>query len=174
MAAAIGNMIYLTVIGSMIACTVMVKFIEGRTWDNVSVRCGLLLSKAAMLVMGRFGPLTYFCMILQIYNFALIVNKRRDSNPGVTLPIQIFFALFTMHLYFLRSGHRERMSSVMVGKVCPGGVYCPEFQHHILLVFDLFAPYIIGHLCLPLIVKARVQHAYAHLWTSEQAQAMDG
>ena len=87
MAAAIGNLIYLTVIGSMIACTVMVKFIEGRTWDNVSVRCGLLLSKAAMLVMGKMGPLTYFCMILQLYNFALIVNKRRDSQPGVTLPI---------------------------------------------------------------------------------------
>lgn len=80
-------MIYLSVLGSMIASTVRVKFIEGRSWDNVSVRCGLLLAKAAMLVAGKLGPLTYFCLVLQIYNFALIVNKRRDSNPGVTLPI---------------------------------------------------------------------------------------
>lgn len=79
LAAAIGNLIYLAVFGAMIACTVMVKFIEGRTWDNVSVRCGLLLAKAAMLVAGKLGPITYFCMVLQIYNFALIINKRRDS-----------------------------------------------------------------------------------------------
>ena len=170
MTASIGNMIYLSVLGSMIASTVRVKFIEGRSWDNVSVRCGLLLAKAAMLVAGKLGPLTYFCLVLQIYNFALIVNKRRDSNPGVTLPIQIFFAMFTMHLYFLRSGHRERMSTIQVGKVCPGGVYCPESMHHSLLVFDLLAPYIIGYLCLPLIVKAKVSHAFAHTWTPEQAQ----
>ena len=174
MTASIGTMIYFSVVGSMIACTVKVKFIEDKSWDNVSVRCGLLLSKAAMLVAGRLGPLVYFCMMLQIYNFALIVNKRRDSSPGVTLPIQIFFAVFTMHLYFLRTGHRERMSTIQVGKVCPGGIYCPESMHHSLLVFDLLAPYIIGHLCLPLIVKARVMHAYAHTWTPEQARKMDG
>ena len=116
MAAAIGNLIYLTVIGSMIACTVMVKFIEGRTWDNVSVRCGLLLSKAAMLVMGKFGPLTYFCMILQIYNFALIINKRRDSQPGVTLPIQIFFPLV---LLSSKIGHQEALSDQFA-----------QFSHH--------------------------------------------
>ena len=112
LAAAIGNLIYLSVIGSMIACTVMVKFVEGRTWDNVSVRCGLLLAKAAMLVAGKLGPITYFCMVLQIYNFALIINKRRDSQPGATFPLQIFFAYFTMHVYFLRTGHRERMSTI--------------------------------------------------------------
>lgn len=156
MAAAIGNLIYLAVLGSMLVCTIKVKFIEDRTWDNVSVRCGLLLTKAAMLVAVKLGPLIYFCMILQIYNFSLIVNKRRDSSPGATLPIQVFFAYFTMNLYFLRTGHRERMSTIQVGKVCPGGVFCPNIMHHSLLVFDMMAPYIIGHLCLPLIVKARV------------------
>ena len=161
-AAMIGNLIYLAVAGSMMAATIQVKFIEGRSWPNVSVRCGLLLVKAAMLVAGKFGPLVYFCMMLQIYSFALIVNRRRDSQPGATFPLQIFFAFFTMHVYFLRTGHRERMSTVQVGKVCPGGVSCPEAVHHALLVFDMLAPYIIGHLCLPLTVRARVQYAYAH------------
>ena len=167
MAAAIGNLTYLAVIGSMVACTIMVKFVEGKTWDNVSVRCGLLLAKAAMLTAGKLGPLVYFCMVLQIYNFGIIINRRRDSSPGVTFPIQIFFAYFTMHVYFLRTGHRERMSTIQVGKVCPGGIYCPESVHHALLIFDLMAPYIIGHLTLPLIVKARVQHAYAHLMPND-------
>ena len=69
-----------------------------------------------------------------------------------------------MHLYWLRTGHRERFSTLKVGKVCPGGISCPtETMHHILLFADMLIPYFIGHLCLPLIVKARVQHAYAHL-----------
>ena len=108
----IGNLVYVSVIGCMFATTIHVKFVLGKTWDNVSVRCGFLLSKAAMLVAGKFGPLIYFCMLLQIYNFALIINKRRDSIPGATFPLQVFFAFFTMHIYFLRTGHRERMSTV--------------------------------------------------------------
>ena len=58
-----------------------------KSWDNVSVRCGTLLIKAAMLVCGDIGPFAYFCMLLQVYNFALIVNKRRDSQPGASFPI---------------------------------------------------------------------------------------
>ena len=148
----------------MLVTTVHIRFLEGKSWDNVSVRCGLLLTKAAMLVSGRFGPSIYLSMLLQIYYFALIINRRRDSKPGQTLPLQIFYAFFTMHLYFLRTGHRERMNAIQVGKVCPGGISCPtEHMHFALLLFELVVPYLIGHLCLPLIVKARVQHAYAHL-----------
>ena len=147
----------------MLVTTVHIKYMEGRTWDNVSVRCGLLLVKAAMLVVGIFGPTIYFCLMLQIYNFALIINRRRDSQPGVTLALQVFFAYFTMHIYFMRTGHRDHMSTIQVGKVCPGAIWCSEEIHLVLLIFDLFAPYFIGHLCLPLIVRARVQHSYAHL-----------
>ena len=112
LASAIGFMIYFGVGACMLMTTVHVKFILGKTWDNVSVRCGLLLVKAAMMVGGKLGPMVYFCLILQIYNFALIVNKRRDDNPGQTLVIQIFFAFCTMHLYYLRTSHRDRMSSI--------------------------------------------------------------
>ena len=173
MAQSIGYLIYLAVAGCMIVTTVHIRFLEGRTWDNVSVRCGLLLVKAAMLVGGKFGPLIYFCMLLQIYNFALIINRRRDSQPGATLALQIFFAFFTMHIYFLRSGHRERMSTIQVGAVCPGGIMCPDSVHTSLLVLDLFAPFFIGHLCLPLTVRARIQHAYAHLLPPSPADDLD-
>ena len=60
------------------------------------------------------------------------------------------------------------MSSIQVGRVCPGGSqFCSESLHIGLLLFDLAAPYLIGHLCLPLVVKARVQYAYAHLANDE-------
>jgi len=71
----------------MLITTVHIKYMQGQSWDNVSVRCGLLLVKAAMLVGGRFGPTIYFCLMVQIYNFALIINRRRDSMPGVTLAL---------------------------------------------------------------------------------------
>ena len=109
-------------------------------------------------------------MILQIYNFALIINKRRDSIPGATFPIQVFFAYITMHIYFLRTGHRERMSTVQVGRVCPGGIFCSEEMHALLVVFDLLVPYFVGHLTLPLVVRARVQYVYAHLVDTDEAE----
>ena len=112
LASTIGFLIYFSVAACMVMTTVHVKFMEGRTWDSVSVRCGLHLAKAAMLVGGKLGPMIYFCLILQIYNFALIVNKRRDNNPGQTLVIQVFFAFCTMHIYYLRTSHRDRMSSI--------------------------------------------------------------
>ena len=63
--------------------------------------------------------------------------------------------------YFLRTNHRERFNSVKLGKVCPGGVDCAPELHYLLLVFEMTAPYIVGHLILPLTVKARVKYAYA-------------
>lgn len=146
----------------MVLTTVHVKFIMGRTWDNVSVRCGLLLVKACMLLGGKCGTMVYFCFVLQIYNFALIINKRRDNRPGQTLAIQVFFAFCTMQLYFFRTSHRDRLSTLQVGRVCPGYTGCMMEIHHFLLFFDAAAPYIVGHLCLPLIVKARVQHVFGH------------
>lgn len=169
----VGVLVILGSVACMAITTVYIKFMQGKTWDNVSVRCGLMLAKAAMIVDGHLGPLVYVCFILILYNFALMVNKRRDSQPGATLPLQIFFCLFMMHVGFIRSGHRERMSSVQVGRVCPGGSQnCSEAVHTVLLMFDIAAPYLIGHLCLPLVVKARVQYAYAHL-SSEDSQGIE-
>jgi len=116
----------------MVVTTVHVKFTLGRTWDNVSVRCGLLLVKACMLLGGVCGTVVYFCFVLQIYNFALIVNKRRDNKPGQTLALQVFFSFFTMHLYYLRTSHRDRFSSLHVGRVCPGETGCKQEIHHLL------------------------------------------
>ena len=36
-------------------------------------------------------------------------------------------------------------------------------MHWTLIIFEMTAPYVVGLSLLPLIVKARVQHAYAHL-----------
>jgi hypothetical protein len=46
--------------------------------------------------------------------------------------------------------------------VCPGGVFCGELIHWILIIFELIAPYLIVLFLLPLVVKARIKDAYAH------------
>lgn len=92
----VGNMIYFAVAVCCMVSFVYFKIYKKKSWENVSVRNGLLLAKAAMLVTGTTGPLAYFCLCWQFYCFALIVNHRRDSRPGGTFPIQIFFIFFTM------------------------------------------------------------------------------
>jgi hypothetical protein len=65
--------------------------------------------------------------------------------------------------YFLRTSHRERINSIKLGKVCPGGIDCSTTVHYSLLAFEILAPYVIGHMIMPLTVKARVRYAYQHL-----------
>jgi hypothetical protein len=160
--AMIGTCIYACVILCCIVSFVFFRMIKKKSWENISVRNGLLIAKAAMLVSNRVGPLLYFCLVMQFYNFSLVINHRRDSRPGASFPIQIFFSFFTMQQYFFRSNHRERFSSLQVGKVCPGGVFCGELTQWALVLFELFAPFFVCLSLLPLVVKARVQHAYAH------------
>lgn len=50
--ALIGNLIYLCVIGFSMATIFHVKMVQGKSWDNVSVRVGFFVVKAAMLVGG--------------------------------------------------------------------------------------------------------------------------
>lgn len=110
--ALVGNLIYLSIIMCCLLTILRVKFLQQKSWDNVSVRAGCFAIKAAMLVSGQNGPLIYFCLLLQIYNFSLIINHRKDSQPGATFPIQMFGAVFIMHQFFLRSNHRERIDSI--------------------------------------------------------------
>lgn len=161
--ALIGNVTYLAIAACCIITTVYFKIVLGKTWDNASVRCGFFIAKAAILTSGHVGPMLYFCMLLQWYNIALVINHRRDSIPGKSFPIQVILAYFTMQQYFLRSNHRDRIDSVQYGKVCPGQIECGEIMHWVLILFEITAPYFIGLSLLPFIVKARVQHAYAHL-----------
>ena len=118
--ALIGNCTYLAIAACCIVSIVYFTVMLGKSWDNSSVRCGFFLAKAGILTAGNVGPMLYFCMLLQVYNIALIINHRRDSIPGKSFPIQVFLAYFTMQQYFLRSNHRERIDSVQYGKVCPG------------------------------------------------------
>ena len=98
MAQNIGHLICIVTAACLTVTTVKNRFVEGLTWDNVSTRYGLLLTKTAMIIDAKFGPLCYFCMILMIYNFALIVNRRRYliSEVTTTLPVQVYFAYFIM------------------------------------------------------------------------------
>lgn len=160
--AMVGYCIYIAVAVCCMVSFFYFKIIKKKSWENVSVRNGLLIAKAAMLVTGTPGPFVYFCLCLQFYSFALIVNHRRDSKPGATFPIQIFFIYFTMQQYFFRTNHRERFSSLQVGKVCPGGDFCGEIFSWVLVLFEAFAPFIVCLSLMPFIVKARISYAYAH------------
>jgi len=73
--------------------------------------------------------------------------------------------------YFLRTSHRERINSIKLGKVCPGGIDCSTTVHYSLLVFEMLAPYVIGHMIMPLTVKARIRYAYLHL--AKKAEDME-
>jgi hypothetical protein len=158
----VGNCVYVAVVVCCLVSFAYFKLVKKKSWENVSVRNGLILTKAAMLVSGTTGPYVYFFLCLQFYSFALIVNHRRDSKPGATFPIQIFFIFFTMQQYFFRTNHRERFSSLHVGKVCPGGDFCGEVMSWTLVMFEAFAPFIVCLSLMPFIVKARVSYAYAH------------
>ena len=50
--ALIGNLVYLSVFISIVFTVVFFKFIQNKTWDNVSIRCGQYVLKGAMLVAG--------------------------------------------------------------------------------------------------------------------------
>lgn len=102
-------------------------------------------------------------MMLEFYNFSLIINHRNDSLPGATFPIQMFTVVFIMQQFFLRSNHRERIDSLAFGNVCPGKVFCGELLHWVLILFETVAPYIIGTLLLPMVAKARVMHTHASI-----------
>jgi hypothetical protein len=48
-----------------------------------------------MLVTGKIGPAAYFCLLLQLYMFRWVLNKRFDNHPGQTFILQMLFAYFT-------------------------------------------------------------------------------
>ena len=135
---------YLAVFVCCVGTTIYCKVALGKTWENVSVRCGFFIAKAAMLILRGNGPLLYFCMLLQWYNIALIMNHRRDSYPGKTFPVQCFLAFLTIQQYYLRSNHRDRIEAIPYGEVCPGGIECSEELHWVLIFFRMLGPFIVG------------------------------
>ena len=157
------NISFLVVFACCLGTTIYQKVVLGKTWDNVSVRCGFFLAKATMLTIPGHGSLLYFCMLLQWYNIALIINHRRDSIPGKSFPVQCFLAFFTMWQYFLRGNHRDRIDTVPYGEACRSGVGCSEELRWTLIFFRSLGPFIVGMQLLPLIVKARVMHVHAHI-----------
>ena len=166
----IGYSVYACVVGAIIFTLVYFKIGQGKSWENVSVRNGLFLAKAAMLVAGNKGPLLYFCFVFQFYNFGLVINHRLDSRPGASFPLQCFFAYFMMQQYFYRGSHRERFSSLQFGKVCPAELHCGEAMHWILILFELWAPYFLSMSLFPMLVKARIAHVYAHIKKNEYSE----
>jgi hypothetical protein len=55
-----------------------------------------------------------------------------------------------MQQFYYRSSHRERFSSLQVGKVCPGRGLCHEDVEWALMILDAFGAQIIGFLLLPI------------------------
>jgi len=72
----------------------------------------------------------------------------------------MLFMFFTMQQYFYRSNHRHRFSAIQFGKVCPGGVFCGEILHWVLIIFELARAMIIGYALMPMVANARIRYAY--------------
>lgn len=132
----------------------------GSTKEKMSIETGMFLVKAAIIVSGKTGPMVYFCLLLQLYCFAGIMARRFDTKPGATFSLQMLFMFFTMQQYFYRSNHRHRFSAIQFGKVCPGGVFCGEILHWVLIIFELAAAMIIGYALMPMVANARIRYAY--------------
>lgn len=115
-----------------------------------------------MLVGGKTGPALYCCLLMQLYYFSIIINNRVESNAGSSFTFHCFFVYWTMQHYFFRGSHRENFAAIQFGKVCPGGVYCGEELHWILIFFELLAPFIISLLLLPIIVRQRATQMDAY------------
>lgn len=158
----IGFATYATTVAAIVIALMFYKLYQGKTWENLSVRSGIYIAKAAMLATGLQGPLLYTCLITQLYYFSIVINHRRDSKPGATFSLHIFFVFFTANQYFIRGSHRKDLSSVKFYSVCPGGIKCGDELMWILIFFENHAAQIISMMLLPLIVRARVCHAYAH------------
>merc|ERR1719198_2407205 len=97
-----GTFIYLAVFANCVIAT-LAAFARNISWEKLSIRCGLFLVKASMLVSGKIGPAIYFCLTLQLYHFSRILNRRFDSRPGATFTLQMLFCFFTAMQYFYRS-----------------------------------------------------------------------
>lgn len=143
-----------------IAFAVIKAVVFGNSKEKLSIETGMFILKAAIVVAGKTGPMVYFCLLLQLYCFAGIIARRFDSRPGATFSLQMLFMFFTMQQYFYRSNHRHRFSAIQFGKVCPGGVFCGEILHWVLIIFELAAAMIIGYALMPMIANARIRYAY--------------
>jgi len=87
LASVIGFTIYAAVAICIAITVVNVRFMQGKSWDNVSVRSGLLFAKCCMLLGGKCGPMVYVLYVLQTYAFSELLMKRRDDKPGQSLPL---------------------------------------------------------------------------------------
>ena len=106
-----------------------------------------------MLVTGKSGPALYCCLLAQLYYFSIVISNRADTESGgSSLTFHCFFVYWTMQQYFFKGSHRENFSSLQFGKVCPGGVFCGEELHWLLIFFEALAPLIISLQMLPIIV----------------------
>lgn len=79
---------------------------------------------------------------------------------------------FTMQQYFYRSNHRHRFSAIQFCKVCPGGVFCGEILHWVLIIFELAGAMIIGYALMPMIANARVRYAYESTTVRKTVQSI--
>ena len=67
--------IYATVFVA-ISTSLIVKLKGEKGWENNSVRCGMYILKAAMIVAGTKGTVIYCCLVIQLYYFALLLDNR--------------------------------------------------------------------------------------------------
>ena len=100
-----GTIIYVAVFANCVLAFLKKPFL-GTTWEKLSICIGLFTLKACTLVTNKIGPAVYFCMLLQLYHFSRILNRRFESRPGASFTLQMLFCYFTTMQYFYRSNHR--------------------------------------------------------------------
>lgn len=124
--------------------------------EQVSIQCAMLVIKAVILIHpagNKSQPFLYvFGFLMQLLSYQKICENyaKENSIKKIKMLQIVLFVYFTMQQYYYRSSHRERFSSLQIGKVCPGRGLCNEDLEWVLVLLDVFGAQIVGFLLLPI------------------------
>jgi hypothetical protein len=179
----------LQVIGFMLyGCVFLFTFIQlvmnkvfqkGHSWEYISVLYGIYMLKGGLLIGARTGPAFYTSLLVIIYYFGELMQQRHNYalDDRETTGLVMFFMYWFVTIVFYRSGHREDFTAIQFGKVCPGGIFCGDDLHWLLIFYEMLAPIVIALNMLPLIVRHQripLLNQYAQSKKEDERISTDG
>lgn len=127
---------------------------DGMISEQVSLQLAFVLLKCVMTLQPggnmSHSPLFGLLYLLQLICYLRILDASQTLGlRKVKMLLLVLFLFFTSQLYFYRSSHRERFSSLQFGKVCPGKGLCSPDLEWALMVLEAFSSHLLTMLFLP-------------------------
>lgn len=84
-----------------------------RSWEYISVLCGIYMIKGGLLIGAKTGPAFYTSLLVILYYFGeLCKNRVNAMNDEETIGIIMYFMYWFVTIAFYRSGHREDFTAI--------------------------------------------------------------